>query len=172
MLRSLPFSPSEVGSLLGFWVGEAKGTIHFSERSVWQLDGQGSLVEVGEQLGGLAGSHERLNGGLQWSWRGSSGVWEVEVIGVAEGWDSVQRKMWEWERKEIRVLSIFISLEYPSAWWCHLRMKYLWDIQVAMSSRHTNKYGITTSYLPSRALTPNMQMRPYTVPSLQLAFLT
>ena len=45
-------------------MGEAKSTISFSERSVWLLDGEGSLVEVGDQLGGLAGPHERHNGGL------------------------------------------------------------------------------------------------------------
>ena len=30
----------------------------------WLLDGEGSLVQVGDQLGGLAGPHERHNGGL------------------------------------------------------------------------------------------------------------
>ena len=48
----------------GVLIGEGKSTISFSERSVWLLDGEGSLVEVGDQLGGLAGPHERHNGGL------------------------------------------------------------------------------------------------------------
>lgn len=32
----------------------------------------------------MAGTHWRHNGGLQWSWRGSSSVSEVEGIGIAE----------------------------------------------------------------------------------------
>lgn len=38
--------------LLGFCVGEAKGTTHFSERSLWLLTVEGSLEEAGDHLGG------------------------------------------------------------------------------------------------------------------------
>lgn len=53
MLRSVHSTQSEMGTLSGFCVREAKGTIHFPERSVWLLAGERSLVEVGDQLGGI-----------------------------------------------------------------------------------------------------------------------
>ena len=87
------------------------------------------MVEVGDQLGGLAGPHERHNGGLPAKLERFKWYFGGRGDKMAEGWDNDQRKMWMWERKKIRVLSIFISLQYLSGWWCYSsrRGRLLWE---------------------------------------------
>lgn len=59
----------------------------------------------------MAVTHERSNGGLQWSWRDSSGVWKVEVIGTAKDEIVARGRCGNGRGRKHGCLLIAISLE-------------------------------------------------------------